>query len=49
MGAEATPGEDPSTLPHPSTVTDIFVRLASGECEMHGEVVRGQSLQKVIN
>jgi NAD(P)-dependent dehydrogenase (short-subunit alcohol dehydrogenase family) len=33
MGAEAMPGEDPSTLPHPSTVTDIFVRLASEECE----------------
>jgi NAD(P)-dependent dehydrogenase (short-subunit alcohol dehydrogenase family) len=37
MRAEAYPGEDPSTIPDPSRITDIFVKLASSYFEGNGE------------
>ena len=35
----AYPGEDPSGLPAPDTVTEAFVALAEDSCTMHGERV----------
>lgn len=29
MRAQAFPGEDPETLPHPDEITDVFIKLAS--------------------
>ena len=40
MRARAMPGEDPSTLPAPETVTEVFVALAGPGCARHGEIVR---------
>lgn len=40
MRASAKPGEDPMSLPAPEDVTDIFLDLASEDCELHGEVVQ---------
>lgn len=40
MRAEAFPGEDPMSLPHPDDITDIFVDLADPACTRTGEVVR---------
>jgi len=40
MRAQAYPGENPDTLKTPDEVTDLFVELASPDCEKHGEVVR---------
>ena len=37
MRAQAFPGEDPETLPHPDEITDIFVRLASPELKDTGK------------
>ncbi len=39
MRAEAMPGEDPTTLPHPDEITDVFVDLAESACDRNGEVV----------
>lgn len=39
MRAEAMPGEDPMTLPHPDEITDVFVDLAEPVCDRNGEVV----------
>lgn len=39
MRATAAPGEDPQTLPHPDELVDMFVELASAECEKNGEIV----------
>lgn len=36
--AVAMPGEDPMTLPAPESVTDVFVQLASAECNANGEI-----------
>lgn len=38
MRAEAMPGEDPSTLPHPSELGDMFVMLASDACVETGQI-----------
>jgi len=43
MRAQAMPGEDPSTVPDPSTLTDLFVELASASCPYHGAVLDAQS------
>jgi NAD(P)-dependent dehydrogenase (short-subunit alcohol dehydrogenase family) len=46
MRAAAFPGEDPTTLPGPETVTDIFVDMADPACARNGErlvVVQDQS------
>ncbi len=40
MRAQAFPGEDPLSLPHPDEVTDRFVELAEPACTRNGEVVR---------
>ncbi|SCA57539.1 Short-chain dehydrogenase/reductase SDR [Candidatus Terasakiella magnetica] len=40
MRSQAYPGEDPQTLKEPEVLTDMFVELASPECEKQGEVVR---------
>ena len=40
MRAKAFPGEDPSRLRPPDSVTDAFVALASADCALSGEVVR---------
>jgi NAD(P)-dependent dehydrogenase (short-subunit alcohol dehydrogenase family) len=40
MRAEAMPGEDPMTLPHPDDITGSFVDLASPDWQKNGEVVR---------
>lgn len=39
MRAIAAPGENPETLPHPDELVDLFVELASPECERNGEIV----------
>jgi NAD(P)-dependent dehydrogenase (short-subunit alcohol dehydrogenase family) len=39
MRAQAYPGEDPSTLPAPESVTDAFVDLAAADCTRNGEIV----------
>ncbi len=39
MRAEAMPGEDPMTLPHPDDIAGAFVDLAEPGCTRHGEVV----------
>ena len=39
LRAEAMPGEDPKTLPHPDDITDAFVDLASADCLRNGEMV----------
>lgn len=36
MRAQAVPGEDPSTLPHPSEIADLLVLLASEETTQNG-------------
>ncbi len=43
MRARAFPGEEPESLPEPSTITDRFVELASPQCQTNGEVVAAQS------
>lgn len=40
MRAQAFPGEDPTRLPPPESVTDLFVQLADASCLRHGEVIR---------
>lgn len=42
MRASAFPGEDPSTLPAPETITDTFVELASVSCKNNGDIVRAR-------
>ena len=37
MRAAAFPGEDPSTLPEPASITDVFVDLAEPGCTRNGE------------
>ena len=37
MRAAAMPGEDPSTLPDPASITDVFVDLADPACTRNGE------------
>jgi NAD(P)-dependent dehydrogenase (short-subunit alcohol dehydrogenase family) len=39
LRARAFPGEDPSRLPPPESVTEAFLALASTECTRNGEVV----------
>ena len=39
MRAQACPGEDPQTLPHPDEIVGTFIDLASPVCEKHGERV----------
>jgi NAD(P)-dependent dehydrogenase (short-subunit alcohol dehydrogenase family) len=39
LRARAFPGEDPSRLPPPESVTDAFLDLAVPECTRNGEVV----------
>ncbi len=39
LRAEAMPGEDPQTLPHPDALTDAFVELASPDCRRNGEIL----------
>jgi hypothetical protein len=31
------PGEDPSTLPEPADITDVFIDLADPACSRNGE------------
>ncbi|MFQ5783746.1 MAG: SDR family NAD(P)-dependent oxidoreductase [Alphaproteobacteria bacterium] len=40
LRAEAFPGEDPMTLPHPDAVAGAFVDLAAPACARNGQVVR---------
>ena len=39
LRAEAMPGEDPQSLPHPDAITDAFVELAVPDCTRNGETV----------
>ena len=39
MRAQAMPGEDPSTLPHPDDVARVFLELASPDSTLNGAVV----------
>ncbi len=39
LRAEAMPGEDPMTLPHPDDVAGAFVDLAEPACRRNGEIV----------
>ena len=40
MRADAMPGEDPLTLPHPDDIAGAFVDLAATDCRRNGEIVR---------
>jgi len=40
MRALAYPGENPETVKTPEALTDLFVELASPECERQGEIIR---------
>ena len=42
MRASAYPGEDPKNLPRPEDITEIFVKLAETDCEIHGKTVNAQ-------
>ncbi|MCP4330041.1 MAG: SDR family NAD(P)-dependent oxidoreductase [Alphaproteobacteria bacterium] len=42
MRATAFPGEDPASLPHPETITDAFVALASASSTDHGGTTQVQ-------
>ena len=42
MRAEAFPGEDPMSLVPPDAVTDVFVELASADCQRNGETLNAQ-------
>ena len=42
MRADAYPGEDPSMLPKPSEITDIFVQLASAHFTETGKTFKAQ-------
>lgn len=39
MRAKAMPGEDPTTLPHPSELSSLFVDLLSPACTRHNDIV----------
>jgi NAD(P)-dependent dehydrogenase (short-subunit alcohol dehydrogenase family) len=39
MRAQAFPGEDPTTVKLPDSVTEDFVRLAEPACTLNGETV----------
>ncbi len=43
MRAEAMPGEDPETLPHPSELTPMFVKLAGEETTENGKTFNFRS------
>lgn len=40
MRAQAFPGEDPATLPHPDALAPLFFELASPGCTKNGEILR---------
>jgi NAD(P)-dependent dehydrogenase (short-subunit alcohol dehydrogenase family) len=42
MRAQAFPGEDPMRLATPDAVTNVFVELASADCQRNGEIVNAQ-------
>jgi NAD(P)-dependent dehydrogenase (short-subunit alcohol dehydrogenase family) len=44
LRARAFPGEDPSRLPPPESVTDAFLALALPECTRNGEVVMASAV-----
>lgn len=39
MRAAAYPGEDKNTVPPPNAITHEFVRLATPECQLHGQLI----------
>lgn len=39
MRAAAKPGEDPLTLPAPDDIVEDFLKLASSDCNKHGEII----------
>ena len=41
--AEAFPGEDPASQPHPDSIVPLFLELAAPDCERHGEIIRAIS------
>jgi NAD(P)-dependent dehydrogenase (short-subunit alcohol dehydrogenase family) len=43
LRAQAYPGEDPTRLPEPGTVTDAFVALAETGCDQQGELIEAAS------
>ncbi len=44
LRARAFPGEDPSRLPMPESMTDAFLALALPECVRNGDVISAQAL-----
>lgn len=42
LHADAMPGIDQNTIPHPDTITESFVVLAEDSCPHHGEIIRAQ-------
>jgi NAD(P)-dependent dehydrogenase (short-subunit alcohol dehydrogenase family) len=45
MRAQAFPGEDPTTVKLPDSVTEDFVRLAEPACTLNGETVHVRALE----
>ncbi len=44
LRAQAFPGEDPSKLPAPESVAEVFVALAEAGCTRHGETVPARGM-----
>ena len=42
--ANAFPGIDPATIPHPDGVSELFVRLTEASYSCHGEIIQAQNL-----
>jgi NAD(P)-dependent dehydrogenase (short-subunit alcohol dehydrogenase family) len=49
LRARAFPGEDPTRLPPPESVTDAFLALALPECTQNGEVVMASAVSPQSN
>jgi hypothetical protein len=44
MRAQAYPGEDPQTRPHPDDIAPYFLKLVCENCAMNGETLAVPSI-----
>jgi NAD(P)-dependent dehydrogenase (short-subunit alcohol dehydrogenase family) len=45
MRAQAYPGEDPQTRPHPDDIAPYFLKLVGEDCDMNGETLAVPSVR----
>ncbi|PZQ44976.1 MAG: oxidoreductase [Micavibrio aeruginosavorus] len=45
MRAQAYPGEDPQSRPHPDEITSYFLKLVANDCAMNGEILAVPSVK----